>query len=77
MSRGTAQGDKPERGDVGHDLVDVKFIGHRSHSKLDKLLYAHCPPQFVRQQLLAPTERIKLLAFGQAQTDQPGKWAAS
>lgn len=39
--------------------------------------YAHCPPQFVRQQLLAPTERIKLLAFGQAQTDQPGKWAVS
>ena len=77
MSRGTAQDDKPEGGDVGHDLVDVKFIGHRSHSKLDKLLYAHCPPQFVRQQLLAPTERIKLLAFGQAQTDQPGRWAVS
>ena len=77
MSRGTAQGNKPERGDVGHDLVDVKFIGHRSHSKLDKLLYARCPPQFVRQQLLAPTECIKLLAFGQAQTDQSGKWAAS
>ena len=77
MSRETAQGDKPEGGDVGHDSVDVKFIGHRSHSKLDNLLHAHCPPQLVRQQLLAPTERIKLLAFGQAQTDQPGKWAVS
>ena len=40
MSRGTAQGDKLEGGDVGHDSVDVKFIGHRSHSKLDNLLCA-------------------------------------
>ena len=77
MSKGTAQGDKPEGGDVGHDFVDVKFIGHRSHSKLDNLLHVHCPPQFVRQQLLAPSERIKLLTFGQAQTGQSGKWAVS
>ena len=76
MSRKTAEGDKPKRGGVAHDCADVKFIGHRSHSKLDNLLFAHCPPQFVRQQPLAPTERIKLLAFGQAQTDQSGKWAA-